>query len=152
VISTSALPPPASSPETPFSGIRFAEFLRFCLLLKRNQSNEAQRFIDAFPALSKLNLTKTHLLVSIEAYLVARRDKKYEAPTTGKGIGSGGAMRTSPEVKISESDVNGVRRFSETEDPAGDMSWLGRGKEQGNQKMIAHPECCFCGCKAGRLG
>jgi hypothetical protein len=84
-------------------------------------------------------------LLSIEAYLVARRDRKYETPAQGKGV----AVRTSPEVKISESDVNGVRRFSETEGPAGDMSWLAKGK--GIQKMD-HSECCMCGCKAGRLG
>jgi hypothetical protein len=149
-ICTSALPPPPPSPQVPFSGIRYAEFLRFSLLLKRNRSDEAQRFLVAFPALSTFKIGKSVLLSSIEAYLVARRDQKYETPTEGGRRLAGKVIRTSPEAKISEADVgNGVRRFSETEGGTGDVSWMNKGRDQ---RSLPHEECCMCGCKAGRLG
>jgi hypothetical protein len=146
VISTSALPLPPPSPDIPFSGIRYAEFLHFCLLVKRNQGNEAQKLLDAFPALVTFKIGKAVLLSSIEAYLVARRDQKYESPAEGARL-VGKVIRTSPEAKLELG--NGVRRFSETEGTAGDVSWMNKGK---GQHPTSHDECCMCGCKGSRLG
>lgn len=106
--------------------------------MKRNQNSESQPFVTAFPSLSNLKITKSFLLSSIEDYLVARKNKKYELPGQG-----GHPIRTAPEAEVETR----VRRFSDTEAEK-DMSWF----PKDNHDSDGHPEWCFCGCHAGRLG
>lgn len=116
--------------------------------MKRNENDEAKKFHTAFPSLSNLNINKKTLVSSTEAYLIARRDHKFETMVQ-KGLFAMN-VTISPETVKSVQTDDKVRKFSvnETGGVGGDYSWA---KEKTTQ-VTTHSECCFCGCKTGRLG
>ena len=147
----------------------YQDYLHFFTTFRKNPTEDQRKYSTIMPPLDGLNLTRKVLSSTIEKYLLARKEGKYERESSTRAIQLSRANAAAPKVVPTMRDDNQSRQGGDEvicfddcshshEEEVADrsstdaaLSWFG-GKGQKytvglNGEVVEHDECCMCGCR-----
>mmetsp|Transcript_12964 Transcript_12964/g.19527 ORF Transcript_12964/g.19527 Transcript_12964/m.19527 type:complete len:579 (-) Transcript_12964:200-1936(-) len=140
------------------AGLKYQDFLRMMVTLKRGKKDEVKEYHDAMPALAEFSPSRATLAKSTERYLIARKQGRFEQENSPFPLSAPKRRRSSEGSRKYSTVTDEVQEFDDesavsvgkTLSSLSDTPWFKRQvtfTTGPNGEVVEHSLCCMCGCR-----